>query len=138
MPRRPRKRRPSNDPLEHTIQSRLVGLLPPLLKPGIVMMAIPNGGLRHPIVAKQLKSEGLLPGSPDLVFAKHKGLVSWLEMKKKGGRLSDEQLGIKAKLERLEHSWGTANSVDTALEELDRLGVLRPDWRNLYMTNSGV
>lgn len=113
------------DPSEHKVQSRLVDILPPLLKPGVICMAIPNGGLRHPIVGKLLKEEGLLPGSPDLVFALHRGLVAWLEMKKRGGVLSDVQLGMKAKLRRLDHQWAMAESVDEALDELNRMGVLR-------------
>lgn len=113
------------DPSEHKIQSKLIHVLPPLLKPGVVCMAIPNGGLRHPIIGKHLKEEGLLPGSPDLVFALHRGLVAWLEMKKRGGRLSDDQLGMKAKLQRLGHQWAMADSVDEALDELNRMGVLR-------------
>lgn len=113
------------DPSEHKIQSKLVDILPPLLKPGIVRLAIPNGGLRHPIVGKLLKEEGLEPGSPDLVFALHDGLTAWLEMKKRKGALSDVQIGMKAKLTRLGHPVGVAYSVDEALDWLNDMGILR-------------
>lgn len=115
----------SDDPSEHSIQSKLLGILPPLLKPGIFHMAIPNGGLRHPLVALRLKEEGLVPGSPDLVFPLPGGFVAWLEMKKPGGPLTTPQLGIKAKLLRLDHLWGSADSVDEALEYLYHAGVLK-------------
>lgn len=134
MPRKPKRRTKAAgigdnsgavDPSEHRIQVKLVGNLPWLMKPGVVAMAIPNGGLRHPIVGKMLKAEGLLPGSPDLVFALGGGLAAWLEMKKEGGRLSNDQEGMRAKLLRQGHRWAMASSYDEALEELYRMGVLK-------------
>jgi hypothetical protein len=113
------------DPSEHQIQSKLVDILPPLMKPGIVRMSIPNGGLRHPVIGLRLKAEGLLPGSPDLVFAMHHGLAAWLEMKKKGGSLSTPQRGMRAKLLRLDHKWGVAESVEEALDVLNEMGILK-------------
>jgi hypothetical protein len=128
MARRSIRRIPvQNDPdaSEHRIQSKLIGILPPLLKPDYIPLAIPNGGMRHPIVGKQLRAEGLLPGSPDLVFPLHGGFVAWLEMKNRTGSLSDAQLGMRARLLRLGHLWGCAESVDEALEYLNGVGVLR-------------
>jgi hypothetical protein len=113
------------DPLEHDIQSKLVDKLGPLMRPELVRMAIPNGGLRHPIVGKMLKAEGLLPGSPDLVFALEQGLTYWLEMKKLKGRLRDEQVGIHYKLRQLGHTVDTAYSYDEAMDLLNQRGILR-------------
>lgn len=110
---------------EHWIQSKLVDILPPLMRPGIVRMAIPNGGLRHPLVALKLKAEGLLPGSPDLVFAMPNGLAAWLEMKSLHGSLSTPQRGMRAKLLRLDHKWGVASSVNEALDILNDMGILK-------------
>lgn len=58
------------------------------------LYATPNGGLRHPKVAKQLKDEGAKPGVCDLFLpvprCGYHGL--YIEMKRqKGGRLSPEQ-----------------------------------------------
>lgn len=113
------------DPSEHSIQSKLIAILPPLLRPDIIPLAIPNGGLRHPKVALELREEGLLPGSPDLVFPLPGGFVAWLEMKKRGGVLSDPQLGMRARLLRLGHLWGAAESIDEALAYLAGVGVLK-------------
>lgn len=113
------------DPSEHKIQSKLVSRLPELLKPGIVRLSIPNGGLRHPRVGAMLKAEGLEPGSPDLVFACHHGLTAWLEMKKSDGKLSDVQIGMAARLGRLGHKVGVAYSYDEALDVLNEMGLLR-------------
>lgn len=107
---------------EHSIQSELIKELAPLLRPGVVRLSIPNGGMRHPLVGKFLKEEGLMPGSPDLVFALENGATFWLEMKNRIGRLSDDQLGMAARLERIGHSVGVAHSVEEALEVLYRHG----------------
>jgi hypothetical protein len=95
------------------------------MRPQLVRLAIPNGGMRHPKVGAMLKAEGLLPGSPDLIFALEKAKVLWLEMKKLKGRLSDEQIGLHHKLRQLGHTVEVAYSIDQALEILTSHGVLR-------------
>lgn len=115
----------SDDPYEHSIQAKLVADLGPLMRPELVRLAIPNGGLRHPKVGAMLKAEGLLPGSPDLVFALEHGLCYWLEMKRLKGRLRDEQIGIHYKLRQLGHTVDTAYSYDQAMDLLDKKGILR-------------
>ncbi len=112
-------------PTEHTIQATLISELDYKMRRELVRMAIPNGGMRHPIVGRKLKEEGLLPGSPDLVFALEQGRTLWLEMKKEGGRLSDEQVGLHSKLRALGHEVMVAYSVDQAMEICRRYGILR-------------
>lgn len=57
--------------------------------------AIPNGGHRHPAVAKKLKSEGVKSGIPDICLpvpsGKYHGL--YIEAKRKGGKPTDNQRG---------------------------------------------
>lgn len=57
------------------------------------LFAIPNGGVRNIGTAVKLKKEGVLAGVPDLFLMipmnGYHGL--WIEMKIKGGRISDSQ-----------------------------------------------
>lgn len=113
------------DPSEHNVQTKLINRLDEIMRPEIVRMAIPNGGLRHPKVGLKLKAEGLLPGSPDLVFALEKAKTLWLEMKTLTGDRSDVQIGVHYKLARLGHTVETAHSVDEALAILYQYGIIR-------------
>ncbi len=59
-----------------------------------LLFAIPNGGARHIVVAKKLKAEGVKAGVPDICLpvptADYNGL--FIELKAKGGALSENQL----------------------------------------------
>jgi hypothetical protein len=70
--------------------------------PGVLIFAVPNGGRRAISEAKRLRDEGVVPGVPDLCVPAW-GL--WIEMKRaRGGRLSSEQRGVIAYLERIGHT----------------------------------
>lgn len=59
---------------------------------GVLIFAIPNGGVRGKIAAAKLKAEGVVRGIPDLYVPEWK---LWIEMKRvKGGRLSQDQRDI--------------------------------------------
>lgn len=60
--------------------------------PGVMIFAIPNGGLRGKIAAAKLKAEGVTAGVPDLYIPEWR---VWVEMKRqKGGRLSQPQRDV--------------------------------------------
>lgn len=58
-----------------------------------VFMAIPNGSIRNPWTAKNLRDEGVLSGAPDLILLvpRHGYASLCIEMKKPGGRQSESQ-----------------------------------------------
>jgi hypothetical protein len=57
------------------------------------LFSIPNGGSRHIVAAVKLKQSGVLAGVSDcfLMIPKNGYHGLWLEMKVKGGKLSDSQ-----------------------------------------------
>lgn len=52
--------------------------------------AVPNGGLRNKREASKLKSTGVVPGIPDMIFIDN-GFVHFFELKTESGRVSNEQ-----------------------------------------------
>lgn len=90
----------SDVPTEHTEQAKLVGRTRSFY-PGVIVFAVPNGGLRNPKEAVRLKAEGVLAGVPDLVFAEPRGKYHglYVEMKRrKGGSVSEDQRKLHGKL----------------------------------------
>lgn len=57
------------------------------------MYAIPNGGMRHRVVAAKLKAEGVKAGVPDVCLPVPRGGYHglYIEMKKPGGKVSNSQ-----------------------------------------------
>jgi len=83
---------------------------------GVLILAVPNGGKRHPATARKLKAEGVVPGVPDL-FVPEWNL--WVEMKRaKGGRLSPDQRQVIAYLEGIGHSVIVGHGAEDASRQL--------------------
>jgi len=65
--------------------------------PDVLIHSVPNGGKRHPKVAKEMKAEGLTAGIPDLFVP---AWALWVEMKRVSkGALSKDQEKIIPQLE---------------------------------------
>ncbi len=66
------------------------------------LVAIPNGGSRHPIEASNLVDEGVAPGVPDLFVP---AWLFWIEMKRlKGSKTSAAQLDWRDYLNTIGHT----------------------------------
>ena len=87
------------DQEEHPLQVRFVKWFR-LAYPQLLLMAIPNGGLRDKAVAAKLKAEGVLRGMPDLFLAYPCGIYSglWIETKTVNGRVEPHQAQAHAYL----------------------------------------
>lgn len=112
---------------EHVLQVRLVKWLAENAYPESVWFAVGNGELRHVRVALRLKAEGVRPGVPDLCFLLPKGKTGWLELKAKGGVLSNAQKGFAAKAKNLGHRWDVAKTLNEAAETLTYWGIIKPN-----------
>lgn len=84
--------------------------------PGVLIFAIPNGGIRHAGTALKLKQEGVVPGIPDLYVP---AWSLWIEMKRsKGGRMSPDQKMIIDYLQRVGHIVVVAAGADDAIRQV--------------------
>ena len=101
-----------------------------------LLHAIPNGGARHPAVAAKLKAEGVKRGIPDLCLPVPRGdaLGLYIELKAKGGRVTDAQRKMMLALRRQGYACVVAYGWEAAWKEI--MGYLRsatvmlwpPDW----------
>jgi hypothetical protein len=116
-------------PSEHKIQVQLMDYLVYAARPDIYYFAIPNQANRHIRNAVKMKAEGVRSGVADLCFMLPQGRVAWLEMKKPGGSLSPTQRQFREVCHSLGHQWGTAKSIEEALELLTQWDALKPAYR---------
>jgi hypothetical protein len=116
-------------PSEHRIQATLVDYLHYAARPDVYYFAIPNQSNRHISNAVKMKAEGVRSGIADMCFMFPQGRVAWLEMKKPGGSLSATQKQFREVCQSLGHQWGTAKSVEEALDLLTEWDALKPAYR---------
>ena len=84
---------------------------------------IPNGGSRNPIEARHLKEQGVMPGVPDICLPvpNVKYTALYIELKRrKGGRVSEDQRGWIAALNRVGCRAVVCHGWDEAREEIER------------------
>lgn len=79
---------------------------------------IPLGEYRTPATAARLKRMGVLPGWPDFQFFHVSGPVAFLELKRRGERLSDPQKGVAFHLMKAGHGYLVTDSFADAVAAL--------------------
>lgn len=88
------------------------------------IFAIPNGGARHKAVAGKMQAEGTEKGVPDICVAwpnyTWEKLGMYIEMKRRGGRISPEQNDWHSRLRRAGYMVVICYSVDEAIEIVER------------------
>lgn len=103
-----------NCPSEHIEQREFVRLFRRTF-PGVLILAIPNGGHRAPAVAAKMKAEGALAGVPDLFVPEWR---LFIEMKRRvGGVVSKEQRRVMAELERVGYRCVVCAGADEAMRQ---------------------
>lgn len=92
-----------------------------------LLFAIPNGGQRHPAIARKLKAEGVRAGVSDyiLAFAKHPYNGLFLELKAGGkgfvrGRLSPDQVRFGQLVTERGYKFSVAYGTDEAISAIER------------------
>lgn len=90
--------------------------------PAILLLhAIPNGDYRGWGVGTKLKSEGVIPGIPDLCMPVARGGFHgfYLELKKAGSKVRDEQWEVMEALHAEGYFVRVTNHLQTALEIIE-------------------
>lgn len=91
---------------EHEIQCAFIARLKLLQHPELKLgFAIPNGGARNVITGAKLKAEGVRKGIPDWHLpVPRKGFSGlWIEFKRPGGKLSEDQVIVISDLRKEDH-----------------------------------
>jgi hypothetical protein len=123
QPSRADVRRRRNRP-EDLIQRAVFEHLALRSTPGVFAFHAANGGWRSRIEAAILKGFGVRAGVPDLIAVKD-GRTYGLEVKAPGGRLSAAQRSAHAALRAAGANVVTSYSLDDAVAQLERWGLLR-------------
>lgn len=102
---------------EHMIQVAITNYLGFMNYP---FFAIPNGGQRHPGVARKLKAEGVQAGVADLFImipnANRNGL--FVEVKTATGKQSESQKEFEAKCKTWNYAYVLVRSLDEMIQTL--------------------
>jgi hypothetical protein len=110
--------------LEDIIQRAVFEHLRVRCAPGIFAFHPANGGWRSRIEAAILKGLGVRAGVPDVIAVKD-GRTYALEIKRPGGRLTAAQNAAHAALRAAGATVVTSYSLDDAVAQLERWGLLR-------------
>ena len=91
--------------------------------PGVLIFAVPNGGLRSRVEAARLKWTGVVAGIPDLAVIAPSGKAHFLEVKTATGRLSEAQREIMGVIGRLGAPFMTVTGIDDVRRAFSGWGI---------------
>ena len=80
------------------------------------IFAVPNGGFRNVVTAARMKLEGLSAGVPDLFIP---SLHMFIEMKREGGKLSENQIKWIDYLSKQDYNCIVAYSFEDAKTKIE-------------------
>lgn len=112
---------------EFRLSCAVADMIARFVMPGWRWSHLPFGELRTFETANRLKRMGTHKGWPDYLFVHERGACVWMELKRRGGRLSDEQIEIAKFLKRAGHCWLIADTFVKARDQLILWGVLKPE-----------
>ena len=117
--------KPRRDNPEARLQKAVLQHLKMTGVPGIIYFHPANEGRRSIVTGANLKALGMLPGVADLVIIKD-GRAFFLEIKAKGGRLSEAQAQFGALALEAGSQWACVDCIDAAINTLRNWGVIKP------------
>jgi hypothetical protein len=95
------------------------------LSEGWYWTTIDHGEERPIAAARRLKRKGVKPGLADLLLIGPDGRHYWIELKTKGGRLTEEQEDFHQALDDRQVPRAVAYGYDAAIEVLRSIGAVR-------------
>jgi VRR-NUC domain len=122
--KRQRGERPPPAPEFH-LQCMVADVLDRWLTPGWIWTHIGHGGLRSKATAAQLKRAGLKPGWPDFIMLSCAGSPYFLELKRRGGQLSEAQQDFERWCVAHNVPFECADEFDIAMLILKRWGIIK-------------
>ena len=112
-------------PSEFLIHIAIVGVLKRWSLPNWEWVHLPFGEFRTAATAGRLARMGVRKGYPDFALFCVDGTVAFLEVKKPGGKLTEDQQRIADHLKRAGHRFEVVDSVEAAIEVLASWGAVR-------------
>jgi hypothetical protein len=120
--RRVRKPPPAPEFSFHCLVADVLGRW---LSPGWRFTHIASGEFRSKATAGRLKRMGVIPGWPDFILLSPGSLAHFLELKRRGRKLSDEQDDFAAYARAYGYPFEWTDNFDQALAILKRWGAIR-------------
>lgn len=102
--------------LEHNLQVQVVNVLRNYYH--MLVFAVPNGGSRNAIEARNLKLEGALSGVSDLIVVT-RDKVFFIELKVGKNKQQQSQIDFEQKIKELGHTYFVCRSVEEVLKCLN-------------------
>lgn len=109
---------------EDQIQRAVIAHLRARAWPDCVFFHVGNGGARQKIEARIMKGLGVVAGVPDLLLFRG-GHAFAMEIKAEGGRLSEAQMDMIARLDRAGVFTAVCHGLDRCLAVLESWQLLR-------------
>jgi hypothetical protein len=111
-------------PSEYQLHCAVADTVRRWIMPGWIFTHIASGERRDMVTAARLKRMGVMPGWPDLLFF-GPGRVCWIELKAKGGRLSEAQAAVASHPVAAGHGYLCSDSFDDIIVTLKDWGIVR-------------